>query len=528
MKGAFYGRHSTDKQNLDSQLSSAYDFAEKYECEIVGDYFDEGISSRKKDRDGLKLLLKDANEGKFDFIIIYSHSRLARMPEEHDTLRITMSVLGIHIVESSTETLYSYGDIVYSSIKDALAKYELDTIRKNTKNSIKSLAKQGLWTGGRAPFGYKYYPKIANKKNRKGERESSSTVKEIEKLLPNDMAATVKSGRFESFEDELILVKDVFTLYKEGYGFTQIADQLPENSYRGKNWDKDKVKQIIINPFYAGYIAIRKRNLSSRNTINSRDEWEMNKSSLIKPIITLAEWEECFELYEQRKEKKLPPNFYRTSFYLSNLLVCKHCSQQMKGKDQRSNGYGDKIYLCKGCNFKVIAIEKDGTGGIHESVFQLLSKLQAKNTNEIVEAIQNKITNESVQIQEKVNILLERIEEEKKKLYAIKLHIDKLFSKEVEQTVIKILYVAEETLQNSINEKTKRLEDYKTILSKLNNIEANDQYIEKKILDFKQMKDLSDVRLRRLFLYLIENILVDKKGNLECKLRFNLELDSFL
>ncbi|MFH7376015.1 recombinase family protein, partial [Pseudomonas syringae pv. tagetis] len=84
---------------MDTQLRSAYDFAEKYQCEIIDEYLDEGVSSRKKERRGFESIIKDAKEGKFEFIIIYSHSRLARIPEEHDALRLTMSILGIHIVE---------------------------------------------------------------------------------------------------------------------------------------------------------------------------------------------------------------------------------------------------------------------------------------------------------------------------------------------------------------------------------------------------------------------------------------------
>ena len=43
-------------------------------------------------------------------------------------------------------------------------------IRINTRNTLKTLAEKGLWTGGKAPYGYRYHPKITNRKNKKGER----------------------------------------------------------------------------------------------------------------------------------------------------------------------------------------------------------------------------------------------------------------------------------------------------------------------------------------------------------------------
>nr|WP_240432177.1 recombinase family protein [[Bacillus] caldolyticus] len=78
---------------METQRRSAYDLAEKYQCTIVEEILDEGVSSRKKDREGYKRLIAAAYEKKFDFVIIYSHSRIARIPEEHDLIRATMHIL---------------------------------------------------------------------------------------------------------------------------------------------------------------------------------------------------------------------------------------------------------------------------------------------------------------------------------------------------------------------------------------------------------------------------------------------------
>lgn len=515
MKGVFYGRHSTDKQNMDTQLRSAYDFAEKYGCEIIDEYLDEGVSSRKKVRKGLEHLIRDANEKKFEFIVIYSHSRLARIPEEHDVLRLTMSVLGVHIVESSTETLYSYGDIVYSSIKDALAKYELDKIRVTTRDALKSLLQQGLWTGGKAPFGYKYHKKL----RRTGKKDNQSTIDQISSEFSMDIetANSIQYGKFECIDDELVMVNKVFSFYKRGYGFRQIADMMPEASYRGKNWDKEKVKQIIINPFYAGYMAIRKRNSTSRNTINNRNEWEMQRSPHIQPVITYREWEECFHLYEQRKDKKFPPNYFKTSFLLSNLLICKTCNQRLMGKDQRSKGYGKKIYICKSCDYKM------GADDVHDAVGRLFVKLQSKNKEDIIKSIKEKIIQDCADLKEEKRILEEILEQERIKIFAVNNKIDKLFRTHADNTVIKLLYIGKETLNNSIDQKTSRIQKLQESIYTLETLDANREYIEEKILDFKQLNTLPQIQLRRLYLYLIEHITVEMPGKLECKLRINLE-----
>lgn len=498
---------------MDTQLRSAHDFAEKYGCEIIDEYLDEAVSARKKERKGLDHLIKNANEKKFEFIIIYSHSRLARIPEEHDVLRLTMSILGIHIVESSTETLYSYGDIVYSSIKDALAKYEIDKIRITTKDALKSLLKQGLWTGGKAPFGYNYHSKL----RRTGKNDNELTIKKISRELPNELATTIQKGSFERIEDQLILVKKVFNLYKSGFGFRQIADKMPTGSYREKNWDKDKVKQIIINPFYAGYLAIRKRNPASRNTINNREDWEMKESSQIEPVITFREWEECFCLYEQRKDKKFPPNYFKTSFLLTNLLVCKTCNQALKGKDQRSNGYGKKIYLCPNCNYKLVADD------VHCEISKLFVKLQSKNKDDIITSIQEKVIINCSELEEEKKVLEGILEQEKIKIYTVNNKIDKMFRLNADKILIKLLNIGKETLSSSIQQMTSQVEELQETINTLKSLDSNRKYIEEKIIDFKQLNSMSEMQLRRLYLYFIEYILVEIPGKLECKLRIDFD-----
>ncbi|KAB7704912.1 serine recombinase [Bacillus aerolatus] len=515
MKAAFYGRHSTDKQNMDTQLRSAYDFANHYQCKIIGEYLDEAVSSRRKERKGLEALIRDAAEQKFDFIIIYSASRLARIPKEHDTLRTTMNILGIHIVESSTETLYSYGDIVYSSIKDALAKYEMDKIRASTRDSIKTLLNMGLWTGGRAPFGYKYHPKLS----RTGEKDNSEAVKEFTKHLPIEDSMAIQRGKFEIIDHELILAKRVFSLYKDGYGFQQIAEKMPAKSYRGKNWDKNKVKQIIINPFYSGVVAIRKRNPSSRSSLNDREDWLMNKNSNIQPIISFNEWEECFRIYEQRKEKRLPPNYYKTSFLLANLLFCKTCDQELKGKDQRSKGYGKRIYICNGCGFKV------SIDDVHQEVMNLFLKMQTKTAEQLVKTVQEKILKDCYEMESNIAVISNALEQEKQKLFNLNEKIEKMFSSNGDETIIKLLNIGKETLLASIQDKTSQISQLEKSIKVLKDIDANEELIKDKMMDFKRLVELPKSKIRRIYLYFIERIYVEPPGRLECKFRINLEED---
>ncbi|MEH7418975.1 recombinase family protein, partial [Neobacillus drentensis] len=523
MKAVFYGRHSTDKQNLNTQLSRAYQFAKKYEVKIIGEYTDEAVSSRKKHRKGLMSLIEDAELRKFDFVIVYDHSRLARIPEDHQVLRVTMDAFGIDIVECLTETVYSKSAIITSTVKDALAKYELDKIRLVTKDSIKTLAQKGLWTGGPAPFGYKYFSKYPRKRNKNGERKDTKTYKEILSNLPEEMHSNIRDGKFEKVDHELMLVKEVYSLYKVGYGFDSIASKMPKNSYRGKNWDKDKVKQIIVNPFYAGYIAIRKRNPKSKNTTNERTEWIMTESDLIQPVITKSEWEFCYQLYERRKNKEIPPNYFKTNFWLTNLLFCKDCKTEIKGKDQRSKGYGKRIYYCPSCGSKFL--ESD----VHSEVKNYLTSFHTMKIDEIVRKIQMKIESQCEELIEKIDLLRNIVLEVEKKLVDLKCKKEKIFSNlneidnEMKVKHIQVLTIAEDHLKNSISEKRARIEVLQDSINSLKNVDANREFIQDKIKDLYTIEGLPNVAVRRLFLYLLESVYIDSKCKIDIKLRMDLK-----
>src|SRR5690606_12142173 len=95
----------------------------------------------------------------FDLIVVYQQDRLARDPSEHLFLRSLFKQANIPIVVASTNTLYDSGDLLTNIFRDGLSQYEVETLRIRTRDTLATLHEQGLWTGGKPPFGYKYVSK---------------------------------------------------------------------------------------------------------------------------------------------------------------------------------------------------------------------------------------------------------------------------------------------------------------------------------------------------------------------------------
>ncbi|OEF99154.1 hypothetical protein BHF71_09985 [Vulcanibacillus modesticaldus] len=498
MRGAFYGRHSTDKQTMAAQLSSAKGLIEKYQCVLVGEYLDEGVSARKKDidnRKGIKNLLADAYLGKYDFVVVSNHDRLARSPKEHFKIRRTMKEENIPIVISSTESLYDSGDIIVNLIYDGTSKFEIDNTRIRTRDTMRKIAKEGKWAGGVAPYGYRY---------------------------------VAQEGRFEQVEEEIAIVRKIFELYRKNEGFKSIANQLEGGSYRGKDWDKNKVKYVITNPFYAGYISLYRRKENNHQAIiDDRDNWIMEKSDLIDPVISIEDWEACWDLYQRRKKLEIAPKHYHTSFILGGYVYCKKCGSKLKTKDQRTTSralhpdgtrkvYGDKVYRCLECKYSI----KDYQ--LHEIIEDLLLEIREAKHEELARKLVESLKEDVQGLNDEIKELELTIAENKTNIAKIDREIQSYLSKETDENkaMVNILTVTKkkitnrnEQLRKLINEKLNRIK-YKQ------EVEMNEELLSKKIKEFSvPIDDLNNRDLKRLIDFLVNKIEVfveeDKDGNLK-------------
>lgn len=356
MTAAFYARHSTAKQNIETQRAFVEKFLSSYGCKKLEDkyvYVDENVSARKnklEDRQSLMRLINDISTKKFDLIVVYQQDRLARDPSEHLFLRSLFKQANIPIVVASTNSLYDSGDLLTNIFRDGLSQYEVETLRIRTRDTLATLHEQGLWTGGKPPFGYKY-------------------VTKINPIEPNEF--------------ELLVVKDIFRLFKEKLGLQTIVKLLNQKHYSElpkPHLNKQLVKRILLNPIYAGYLIHRKgKDISS---------WSIVKTDLIcEPLITLNEWENIYTMYITRKSESRTSIISKTNFWMRGLLYCANCKQELQHKNQiNSMGKGNLWYWCRSssCNYKLKANE------VHTQCKDFINLLINEFTDDLLEHASNK------------------------------------------------------------------------------------------------------------------------------------------
>ena len=202
-------------------------------------------------------------------------------------------------------------------------------ISKKIRANLRFKIEQGEYIGN-APFGY---VKSVNEKN---------------KLVIDSRNAPV--------------VKEIFSLYKKGYGYAAIANMLNEKGYpspSSKNsdipitpWNQVAVQRILCNRVYIGdTVQGVSEKISFKNKKTRRlpfDKWIITTNTH-EPIISNEEFDEVQKL---RAKKRSNQGYNRNiTHLLSNLVYCGKCGKAMyvRVRKDRPVGYICSSYSKKGC-----------------------------------------------------------------------------------------------------------------------------------------------------------------------------------
>lgn len=314
MRVALYPRVSGHEQEDNYSIPEQIDRMQKY-CDardwiVYKIYTDSGFSGSNIERPGLQQMIKDAESGKFDLVLVYKLDRLSR--SQKDTLYLIEDVFDKHGVAfaSMTEnfdTSTAHGKFIIG-ILAVFAQLEREKIRERTMIGKDSRAKEGKWHGSRwVPTGYDYID---------GE------------LVPN--------------EYEVMQIKEIVELFLKRTPVRTIANMMTEKGYKHKHgdWDAKTIRRVLSNPANIGMIK-------------HRDEYYQGQH---QPILDKKTFDKIQAIMEERKEQYGTEHRAHKTL-LGGLLFCKHCGGRYA---RQSNGKGKRLYYaCYSRSKKVPKMVKD-------------------------------------------------------------------------------------------------------------------------------------------------------------------------
>ena len=242
MKAAIYARYSDKNQraaSIDDQLRNARMRAQQEGLTVTQTYCDRAITGSRADREAYRAMLKDAEAGAFDTLIIDDLSRLGRNMIEAETCARSLEHRGLRIIaisdgyDSMAGTMS--GRLLNRGVKNLFNELYLYDLGDKTHRGLKGVALNGNSAGGKS-YGYRSEP-----------------------VMQGD---EIVGYRKVVEESEAKWVRFIFERYAEGATVRDIANELNRlkvPSPRGSTWahsaiygDMRRGLGILNNPLYRG------------------------------------------------------------------------------------------------------------------------------------------------------------------------------------------------------------------------------------------------------------------------------------
>lgn len=329
MRAAALYRVSTKRQargeddSIHAQQAVVRRYAAERGLELVREYVEPGVSAYKlsfQERDILQDALADAAEGLFDVLLVFKADRLSRNAFEYPLVLWQLRQAGVEVVAVAEGRRLDIEDQMEKLVR-FIEGWQAETESRNTSLRVSAVmrerAKQGHWSGGPPPYGF-----------RLSERRGG---------LP-----------LEIDPREAEVIREMVRLYlEEGMGSKMVAGELNRRGIRtrsGRLWRDERVRRVLQNPIIAGLPAydrtrpgptpgsrVRVRdshNLWNPEIIIPRDERGNPKPIPEYQIIPLEEWLEVMELMRRRAFGATPDmRSRRGPALLTGLLRCGYCGR---------------------------------------------------------------------------------------------------------------------------------------------------------------------------------------------------------
>lgn len=339
MKAVIYARYSSDKQteqSIEGQLASCYDYAERQDHIVVGEYIDRARSAKTDNRPEFQRMIADSAKGLFDIVLVYQLDRFSRNRYDSATYKAKLKKNGVRVVSARENIAEDASGVLMEAVLEGMAEYYSAELSQKVQRGMDINAQKCLSNGGAIPFGFKVT----------GERHNRRFVLDPERAP---------------------FVQRIFEMYATARSVKEITDYLNQKQVKtstGSVFNKNSLHRMLTNKRYIGVYTYKGTEIPDG----------------IPRIVSDELFYRVGEMME--KNKKAPARARaKDEYLLTTKLFCGHCHDMMVGVSGTSaTGQKYGYYSCnkarkKQCHKK--NIQKDD---IEDRVVQL-AKAQLTDEN---------------------------------------------------------------------------------------------------------------------------------------------------
>jgi DNA invertase Pin-like site-specific DNA recombinase len=470
----------SDKDDLPMQKRACHEFIEKMPGWVLHKEYVEiaksGYHLASEERDMLEEMRGDAVNGEFDVLLVFMFDRLGRREDETPFIIQWLDQIGVEVwsVQEGRQEFKDSTDKLVNYIRfwAAGGESELTSIRVAQKHL--NMTKEGVYRGGAVAFGYKLV--WSGNKNRDG--------RELKKI--------------EIDEDKAQWVRKIYHLCaNENIGTYGIADYLRQNGVvtpGGKPLDAGRVRKILRNPVYKGYLVIGKTKVMRDYIVyQPKEDWIYSEHIDSLAIVSEELWEDANQKMDSRRTEttrtSLPPK-YQPLFH--GMLHCGFCGGKMglrtcKGRETTLDSEEKAFHTTYqySCDRRIRKRHSDGKSVIG------CKKLDNLILHELALYLQNySIQNLSASLQEKRDNILSGIEAEialtNQRIDSAKINLGKM-----NREIAKCLLGKSKFKEEDIIESKKQLE--KESKESAQNLEKLNRTLRKTTKQFDALKKIGEL-----------------------------------
>lgn len=221
-----YARYSSSnqtEQSIEGQVHVCEDYAKKHDIIIVDSYIDRAMSGTNDDRDAFQKMLKDSNNKKWDYVLVYKLDRFARNKYESAIHRKHLKDNGITLLSAMENIPNGPEGIMLESVIEAMNEYFSKELAQKVNRGLHESRMKGHCIGT-VSFGYS--------KN-------------------NDKTLTIN-------EDEALVLKRMFEDYASGKTILQISKDFEKENItnKGHKFIPEAIRYILHCERYTGILHI--------------------------------------------------------------------------------------------------------------------------------------------------------------------------------------------------------------------------------------------------------------------------------
>jgi DNA invertase Pin-like site-specific DNA recombinase len=342
MRCWLYDRLSRDddkeQNSLTNQRKIITEYAKSHGYTIVGESSDDNMTGMNFEREGIEKICEAAEAKKIDAVIVKDLSRLGRHKTQTALFIDYLQGLNVRVISVSENIdTFNEDDDLIIGFKQILNDFYAKDISRKIRFGYRQKQKDGLVIV--PPFGY-------------FKDKNTKQVVIIEECAD--------------------IVRRIFHLYLDGYGFTTIARRLndqglkspsyyqhqllgktfgPKKTKIGRNfmWNERTVDRILADRSYYGTLTCHKTETSkikkTHTVVDSEDRY--CHENFFPPIVTREIWEQAMTERASRVQRKVQASSNAPIHRYAGLLQCSECDASFTTKRRKFRENPERIeYVC--------------------------------------------------------------------------------------------------------------------------------------------------------------------------------------